>query len=124
MRISVKIVIFLVLFNGWAGMLQTYGVADHLGINAETGNPEELDDAVETSKSIDTGNAIGETLLAMYNSITDTVEVIVRATQPGASMLIKILPPGVASDFVTWMFSIAPLLAGLDILAYLRGVDI
>lgn len=124
MRISVKIVIFLILFNGWAGVLQTYHVDDHLGITAETGNPEKLDEAVESSQTINTGNAIGGTLLAMYNSITDTVETIVRATQPGADMLIMILPPGPAEAFIKWIFTIAPLLAGLDILAYLRGVDL
>lgn len=124
MRISIKIVIFLILFNGWSGLLQQYHVDDHLGINAETGDPEKLNNAVKESKSINTGNAIGGTLLAMYNSITGTVEAIVRATQPGADMLINILPHGPAEDLVTWMFSIAPLLAGLDILAYLRGVDL
>lgn len=124
MRLSVKIVIFLILFNGWAGIIQKYHIDDHLGINAETGNPKKLQEAVDRSQTVKTGNAIGNTLIGMYNSMSSTVESIVKATQPGAKMMIMIVPHGVAEDFITWLFTITPLLAGLDILAYLRGVDI
>lgn len=124
MRISIMIVVFLILFNGWTGLIQQYGVDDHLGINAETGNPEKLDKAVSESEKFNTGDSRGGTLIGMYNSLSGMVEAVVRATQPGADMLVNIMPPGPAEDFIIWIFGIAPLLAGLDIAAYLRGADL
>lgn len=124
MRISIKIIIFLVLFNAWGGLIQTYDLDDHLGINAETGNPEELQNAVESSETVDTGSAIGDTLIGMYKSLTRTVKDMVLAVQPGAEMLVNVVPHGPAEDFVFWMFTATPIICAADTLAYMRGVDI
>lgn len=125
MRISVVILIFLILFNGWAGLLQQYDVDDHLGIGAETGDPEALNNATKEAESIQTGgDAVGGTLLGFYNALSKTVEGMFRGIEPGVAMLLNIVPPGVAEDFITWLFTIIHIIMAIDMLAYLRGVDL
>lgn len=124
MRISIILLIFLVLFNGWAGLLQTYDVDDHLGISAETGDAEALEEAEASASEIQTGGAIGGTLLGYYNNLLNTVKGITTGIQPGAQMLVNIVPAGPGEDLVVWAFSITPFIIAADILAYARGVDL
>lgn len=124
MRVSLALLIFLVLFNGWAGIIQEYGVDEHIGISAETGDPDELDKAVEQSESFRTGSSVGGTLLGMYNALGSTVESMLIGIQPGAQMLINITPDGIGEDIVLWVFSIMEILMAIDLLAYWRGADL
>lgn len=124
MRLSFILLIFLLLFNGWAELLQRLGIDDHLGISAETGDPAELQQAQAAARSIQTGETIQGTLLGFYNALLNTVQGIVTGLQPGVQMLVNILPPGAAEDFVVWAFAILPIIIAGDVLAYARGVDI
>lgn len=124
MRISLALLIFLILFNGWAGMMQAYGIDHHIGISAETGDPDELDRAIESSQQFRTGSSVGGTLLGMYNALGSTVESMLIAIQPGAQMLINIIPDGIGEDIVLWLFSIGEILMAIDLLAYWRGADL
>lgn len=124
MRISIILVIFLILFNGWAGLLQTYDIDNHLGISAETGDPEELDQAVNNSRDIQRGNAIGGTLLGLWNAVTNSFKSILVATNPGLQMLVNVVPPGPAEDLVVWGYSIVPIIIGIDIISILRGMNL
>lgn len=124
MRLSIALLIFLILFNGWAGLIQTYGIDHHIGINAGTGDPQELDRAVESAQEFRTGSSVGGTLLGMYNALGSTVESMLVAFQPGAQMFINIVPDGIAEDIVLWFFSIGEILMAIDLLAYWRGVDL
>lgn len=124
MRISVALLIFLVLFNGWAGLLQEYGVDEHIGITAETGDPDELNRAVEAGSEFNTGSNVGGTLLGMYNALGSTVEQMFVGIQPGAQMLINIVPGGPGEDIVMWLYGIVEILMAIDLLAYWRGVNL
>ena len=124
MRISIILLIFLLLFNGWGALLQEYHIDDHLGINAETGNPQELQQAKQSAAEIQTGNSIGGTLLGYYNALLNTVEGMVVGLQPGVQMLVNIAPPGIAEDLIIWMGGIIPIIIAVDVLAYARGVDL
>jgi hypothetical protein len=124
MRIGIALLIFLVLFNGWAGLLQDWGIDGHIGITAETGDPQELDRAVDASSEFRTGSSVGGTLLGMYNALGSTVESMFVGIQPGAQMLINIAPDGPAEDFVLWVYSIMEILMAADLLAYWRGADL
>lgn len=124
MRISFILLIFLVLVNGWGGLMQTYDIDDQLGINAETGGGEELEQAQNAARDIQTGEAIGGTLLGFYNALLNTVQGIVFGLQPGAQMLANIVPPGPAEDVITWAFAVLPIITAADLLAYARGVDL
>jgi hypothetical protein len=122
MRLSIKIVVFLVLFNAWGGMMVEFGIDDHLGINAETGNSEAITEAANVSQP-ESGGVVGGTLLGVYNAVKNTIQTIVLGMQPGAKLLLNILPPGPAEEFVMWMYSIGNIIVAVDIAAYLRGVD-
>lgn len=124
MRISIILLIFLLLFNGWGALLQDYDIDDHLGINAETGDPEELQTAVNNSQDIQTGEAIGGTLLGYYNALLNTLKGIVVGLQPGVQMLVAVAPPGAAEDLIIWAFSILPIVIAADFIAIARGVDL
>lgn len=124
MRISFVLVIFLLLFNSWGAVMQEYGIDDHLGINAETGNAEELTNSAESARELQTGNAIGGTMLGYYNSLLLGVRGIVTGLQPGVQLLVNVVPPGIAEDIIIWISGILPFILAADILAYARGVDL
>lgn len=124
MRISIMLLIFLVLFNGWGALMQDYGIDDELGINAETGDASELAEATQSAESIQTGQPTGSTLLGFYNSLLGTVEGMVTGLQPGVQLLVNVIPPGIGEDIVIWAAAILPIIIAVDILAYARGVDL
>jgi len=124
MRISFILLIFLILLNGWGGLKMDYGIDEQIGINAETGDAEELEKAQNTAQDIQTGEAIGGTLLGYYNALLNTVQGIVTGLQPGVQMLVNIAPPGPAEDIIIWVFSALPIIIAADVLAYARGVNL
>jgi len=121
MRISTLIVLFFVFMNAGAGMLQATGVAAHMGINAETGNPDEIQQAQDAASEIDTGGSVGGTLFAMYNALVGTVEQIFVAVLPGARMLSNLGAPG---WFTAYLFSGATIVTGVDVIGFLRGSNL
>jgi len=124
MRISIILLIFLLLFNGWGGLMQQYDIDDHLGINAETGDAEELQQAQSSAQDIQTGQPTGGTLLGFYNSLLTTVEGMMVGLQPGVQLLVNAVPPGIAEDIIIWASAALPIIIAVDILAYARGVDL
>lgn len=124
MRTSIQLLIFLLLFNAWGGLMQEYHIDDHLGINAETGDAGELTNATREAQNIQTGSAIGGTLLGFYNSLLQTVEGMVTGLQPGVQLLVNVAPPGIVQDFIIWAATALPIIIAADILAYARGVDL
>jgi hypothetical protein len=121
MRISTIIVLFVVFTNAGALMLQTTGAADVMGINAETGADDEVQEAQNAAKAVDTGNAAGGTLFAMYNSLLNTVEAIFTAISPAAQIMSNI---GVPTWFTSYLFSGMTIVTAVDIISWLRGSDL
>lgn len=124
MRTSVALLIFLLLLNGWAGVLQQYEIDQHIGITAETGDPDELQEARNTSSKFNTGGEVGGTLLGLRNALGNTVQNLFVGLQPGGRMLVNLAPPGIAEDLIMWLYGIVQILMGIDLLAYWRGVDL
>lgn len=124
MRISLILLIFLLLFNSWGALLQEYHIDDELGINAETGDAEELQNATESAGSIQTGQPLSGTLLGFYNSLLSTVESMVTGLQPGVQLLVNVAPSGIAEDIIIWASGTLPIIIAADLLAYARGVDL
>lgn len=124
MRISIILLIFLILFNSWGALLQEYHIDDQLGINAETGDAEELQTAKESAGSIQTGQPLGGTLLGFYNSLLSTVEGMVTGLQPGVQLLVNVAPAGIVEDIIIWAGGTLPIIIAVDLLAYARGVDL
>lgn len=124
MRISFILLVFLILFNGWGSIMMEYGIDEQIGISAETGNAEELGEAQNAARDIQTGEAIGGTLLGYYNALLNTVQGVVTGLQPGVQMLVNIAPSGVTQDLIVWAFSVLSIIIAADVLAYARGVDL
>jgi len=122
MRISILLLVFFVLFNAWGGLMIQYDVDDHLGISAETGDAEELDQAAAAAKTTQTGKGgIGGTLLGYYNGLTNTLEGVMVGIQPGVQLLVNVVPPGIAEDIIIWAASILPFVIMVDVLGFARS---
>lgn len=124
MRISILLIIFLLLFNGWGALLQDYGIDEQLGINAETGDADALEQAETNAGNVSTGEAVGQTLLGFYNNLLQSLKGILTAWEPGLQLLVNVVPAGIGEDIVIWAFSIMKIVIFVDFLAYARGVDL
>lgn len=121
MRLSIIFLIFLLLFNAWGGLLQTYDIDDQLGINAETGDAQALDEAKASAGSVTTGKTTGQTLLGYYNNLLNTLKNLILGLQPGVQLLVNVIPPGIGEDIVIWAFGILPIIGVVDVLYFARG---
>lgn len=118
------LLIFFVLLNAWGGILQQYHIDDHLGINAETGSPQKLNDAQQAaSSSLQTGGPLGGTLIVMIIAGAHRLESLFMGLQPGVQMLSNVVPPGPATSLVEVAGTIIPIIAVLDLLDYMRGIS-
>lgn len=121
MRLSLMLLIFLVLFNAFGAVLQDYGVDDDLGINAGTGEAEELTNATSDAESVTTGETTGQTLLGYYNNLLNTLKQMLLGLQPGVQLLVNVVPSGIAEALIIWVANILPILIAVDILYFARG---
>lgn len=121
MRLSIILLIFLVLFNAWGGLLQAYDIDDQLGINAETGDTEALDSATESAGSVTTGEPTGQTLLGYYNNLINTLRGLLLGLQPGVQLLVNAVPSGIAESIILWAFGALPIIIVVDVLYFARG---
>jgi hypothetical protein len=119
MRISTQVAIFFIAFNLFAGMMMGLGVDDDLGINLETGDPQELETATE-KKDVGLGSSVGGTLFGMYNQLTNQVGVIVNTIAPGFAMLKLFLPNAIVDPFA----ALAGVFVIIDLLSYARGFSL
>lgn len=130
MRISTQLAVFFIAFNAFAGMLVGMGVADDLGLNMETGNPQQIEDATKnkcqeqsdsnTDIEVCLGNSVGGTLFGMYNQVTQQAGKIFYSIAPGFAMLKNFLPNAIVDPFST----IAALFIIVDLLSYARGFNL
>lgn len=119
MRITTQLALFFIAFNAFAAMMIGFGVTDDLGINLETGEQEQLEEAT-SQESVDLGNGVGGTLFGMYNVLTNQVGTIVDTVTPGFAMMKLFLPAKVVEPFA----ACAGLFTLADLLSYARGVDV
>lgn len=123
MRISTQLAVFFVAFNLFGGMLIGLGVAEDLGINLDTGNPEAIDKVEQKAnddEKVGLGNSVGGTLFGMYNTLTNQAGLIVNTIAPGFAMLKLYLPNAVIDPFAI----IAGMITVVDLLSYARGADL
>lgn len=112
--------IFFVAFNAIAGIAVGMGVAQELNINAETGNPQQLERATEQTEP-DLGSNVGSTLFGMYNQLTSQIGTIFYSIAPGFAMLRNFIP----NLWVDLLLSpVASLVVSKDLIAFARGTDL
>jgi len=120
MKMSTQLTIFFVAFNALAGVVVGMGVAEDLGINAETGDPAQLEELGEND-DINLGNNVGGTLFGMYNVLTQQVGALFYSIAPGFAMLRNFLPNIWIDVFLS---PIATVVVTKDLLGFARGGDL
>ena len=119
MRISTQLAVFFIGFNVFAGMLIGMGVADDLGINVETGDPEAFQ-KVPDQEDVGLGSSVGGTLFGMYNVLTSQAYYLFYSVAPGFGMLRNFMPNAIVDPFA----AIASVFVVVDLLSYARGTDL
>lgn len=119
MRISTQLAVFFIAFNLFGGVMVGMGVAEDLGLNLDTGNPQAIEEATQ-KEDIGLGNSVGGTLFGMYNQLTNQVGVVVNTIAPGFAMLKLFLPNRIVDPFA----AIAGVYVIVDLLSYARGADL
>lgn len=120
MKMSTQLAIFFVAFNGIAAVAMGMGVSQSLGIQAETGNPQQLEQATQQTEP-DLGSNVGSTLFGMYNQLTSQIGTIFYSITPGFAMLRNFIP-NIWVDVV--LSPIASLVVSKDLIAFARGTDL
>jgi hypothetical protein len=100
MKISMKIAFVLVFLNSGAEMLRASGVADAMGIDASPGATGQMEKALDAAASIEPGGGFGETLFAMYVSVTRTFYAIFEFIFAAPSMLSNMGMPDILVAFI------------------------
>lgn len=121
MKISIQIVLFLIFLNAGAVMLDEAGVNDALGIEPAVGGSERLENVQEDTQKFSTGTGLGETLFGMYTTLGRTVETVVELVTAGPTMLKN---AGVPAFFVDYVFAGLLIIPVLDVVSFLRGLDL
>jgi len=134
MKMSTQITLFFVAFNAFAGVLIGTGVAAELGVNVQTGSPEEFEEITAPAEECDPdaqdanvaceiglGNNVGSTLFGMYNQLTQQIGALFYSITPGFAMLKNFLPDIWVDGFLS---PIAVVVVTKDIIAFARGGDL
>lgn len=124
MRLSVKLLVFFIVFNAWAGILQDFDVDDQLGFSAELGDTSELE-AVEdeTASDVQTGSPVTGTIFGVIIASATKLAAIIGAVAPGVQMLVNVVPSGPPTAIVGMLSALVPVIITVDILNFLRGLD-
>jgi len=119
MKMSTQLTLFFIAFNALGGIMIASGVAGDLGINTETGDPEQLEKATAVEPNL--GNNVGGTLFGMYNQLTKQVGTIFYSVAPGFKMLKSFLP----DLWIDVLLSpLASVIVAKDLIAFARGNDL
>jgi hypothetical protein len=118
MRISMKIVFVLVFLNSAAELLRVSGWATSAGINPDPGATSEMQQALDAAGEIRPGGGFGETLFALYISLTKTFFAIFEFVFSAPQMLINL---GLPTYLVAFLFAPAALVVGRDVAYLLMG---
>lgn len=119
-RISVWVAIFLVFFNAGAVFIDSTGTDEYLGIEPDTGDVSEIEQAESSTQKFDTGTGQGQTLLGTYNRLSSTLNEVINAVQPGKEMLEA---AGVPASVTGFLWSGFGMILGIDIVLFLRGLQ-
>lgn len=114
------LVIFFIGMNVFAGVLMSTGVAAAMGIEANVGGDQKVDETVANAGSgVETGSPTGSTLFGMYNVLTDQLGSMFDVIYPGIQMLENAGMPGYITNQI--LEPLASVIILIDVLSFLRG---
>jgi hypothetical protein len=120
-RITTTLTLFFIIFNVWAGILMSTGVAPMIGMDAEVGADRQIESTTNDARNVSTGTGLGSTLFGMYNVLSSGAADIFDLMFPGLVMLQRAGVP----DYLTKLMG--PLFVAIfatDMLSFLRGFDL
>lgn len=120
MKITIKITVFLLILNSFAGLLQTAGWCADAGICPDPGGDDVVDAANASATELKTTQSSqSDTLFtALSTSASQVIEVVKLIVAGGPLMLINM---GVPSALVTFLFSPAYILIMADAAHWVTG---
>lgn len=118
MRMSTKIAFVLIFLNSAAELMRASGWSAAAGVNPEPGAAGQMQEALDAAASINPGGGFGETLFAMYVSVTRTFYAIWEFVFAAPSMLSNI---GVPDMIVAFVFAPLMLIVAIDTVYLLIG---
>lgn len=113
-------VVFYLFLDAASVMFEASGVAEDMGIQAETGVTTKLTRAVEAIETIQPGGGLGETLFALYVSVTNSLQAFFAGVFAGPVMLHNL---GAPTWVLAFLFAPASVYVGIDIIYALTGRD-
>jgi len=117
MKITTWILIAFVIFNAFAVMLASSGVAAGLGVNSGTSHASQFDDVSNQRKQIDTGSTSGFTLGSMWTTLGEQLAGIYGAIFPGIRMLNNVGAPPMWTNLLSTVISS---LIGIEVIGFFR----
>lgn len=121
-RPTTLLVVFFLSFNLFAGMLMATGVDGVLGIDANVGEDDEVQNLEDQTDDVSTGNGLGATLFAMYNALAGAIGSVFNFIFPGLLMLERAgVPSYITAGFMGPIFSV---LIAFDVVSFLRGYNL
>jgi hypothetical protein len=114
--------VFFLTFNLFAGLIMTSGVGAMLGITANVGGDERVEESVSQAEESRTGSPTGSTLFGMYNVLVQSVSVLAGTITAGPTMLRRAgVPTMITTGILQPMFTVV---MGIGVVSFLRGWDL
>jgi hypothetical protein len=119
--ITLLAVLFLCI-NLFSGLVMASGVGAMLGISANVGGDERVDESVAQAEESRTGSPTGSTLFGMYNVLVQSVTVLTGTITAGPTMLRRAgVPAMITTGILQPMFAVV---MGIGVVSFLRGWDL
>jgi len=111
------LVVFFISLNLIASALMGAGIASTLGLDANVGGDEAVDERV--GNDVESGTSTGSTLFGMYNVLSGQLSDLFGVVFPGLNMLERAgVPSWITGGILGPLFSV---LIFIDVISFLRG---
>lgn len=110
------LVIFFVCFNIWGNILVHSGMSEQMGVSAEVGGDDLIDQ--QGDKNIPSTTGIGETLFGLYNMLVTFINGVFGLATVGLSMLET---AGVPTFYTKQLKRLFGILIIIDLVSFYKG---
>lgn len=121
MRITTSIVLFYVWFIASAGLMDSVGLTDAMGVAGTVSAGEQFGEAITELNNISGGGISAQSLVGIYTVVSSSIEGFLLALTAGPRLLANI---GIPMPFVIFVHAPVALLAGRLMLYVLSGRDL
>lgn len=118
MRVSTKILVFMIFLNASSTVVQASGLAEDMGISPKPSDTGALEDAQRQSQSVNASSGVGSTLFGLYTEGGMLVQGFVGVLAGGPIMLAGL---GIPLWVLTFIFAPAYVISAVDIYYALSG---